>query len=176
MTEQTTRSAWPDPPNYYKRYTDNNLNLLKEANETKEFPMDPITTCTPEFYLQALEPPPVPTLEYTVFDQKWQQLFKDGDIDRVQELKRLNRALITQYLELLDILIKEPDQFGKYIENISTTFINMHHILNEYRPHQARETLRLLMEDQIAKKRQQTQELREKTREALESLSSIHEL
>jgi mediator of RNA polymerase II transcription subunit 7 len=37
----------------------------------------------------------------------------------------------------------------------------MHHILNAYRPHQARETLRLLMEDQIAKKRQQTQEIRE---------------
>ncbi|KAI9273568.1 mediator complex, subunit Med7 [Sporodiniella umbellata] len=174
MTEQTTRSAWPDPPNYFKRYTDENVNLLKEANETKEFPMDPITTTIPEFYLQSLEPPPVPTSEYTVFDQKWQvqdqlptlkelgvkQLFKDGAIDRVQELKKLNRALIRQYLELLDILMKEPEEFGKHIENISTTFINMHHILNDYRPHQARETLRLLMEDQIAKKRQQAEELR----------------
>lgn len=36
----------------------------------------------------------------------------------------------------------------------------MHHILNAYRPHQARETLRLLMEDQIEKKRQRAEELR----------------
>ncbi|KAG0792273.1 hypothetical protein G6F62_006488 [Rhizopus arrhizus] len=147
MTEQTTRSAWPDPPNYYKRYTDENLRLLKEAKETQEFPMDPITSPSiPEFYIQSLEPPAAPASEYTVFDQKWQ--IED-------QLPTLNE------LGLLDTLVKDPEEFGKYIENISTTFINMHHILNAYRPHQARETLRLLMEDQIAKKRQQTQEIRE---------------
>lgn len=36
----------------------------------------------------------------------------------------------------------------------------MHHILNEYRPHQARETLRLMMNDQLNRKRQETAALR----------------
>lgn len=51
-------------------------------------------------------------------------------------------------------------QYGQRIENISTIFINMHHILNEYRPHQARETLRLLMENQLEKKKEKTAEIR----------------
>lgn len=36
----------------------------------------------------------------------------------------------------------------------------MHHILNEYRPHQARETLRLMMNDQLDRKRKETAALR----------------
>lgn len=57
-------------------------------------------------------------------------------IDRVQELKKLNRSLIVQYLELLNVLEKNPLEYGKHIENISTILLNMHHILNAYRPHQ----------------------------------------
>ncbi|KAI7903083.1 mediator complex, subunit Med7 [Cokeromyces recurvatus] len=187
MEEQVTRSAWPDPPNYYKRYTDENLELLNQAKKTGLFPPQPITSLIPEFQLEALEPPKPPTDEYTVFDQKWQindrlptleelgvkQLYPESSIDRVKELKKLNRSLIVQFLDLLDVLVKKPDEFGVYIENISTIFINMHHILNAYRPHQARETLRLLMEHQLAKKRQQTTELKAKSKEALAFLEGL---
>ncbi|KAI8889530.1 MED7-domain-containing protein [Backusella circina FSU 941] len=166
MAEQlTTRSAWPDPPNYYKRYTDENLALKKSNKEQQE---------DLGFMLASLEPPAPPTDAYNVFDQNWQvkdhlptlkdlgvrQLFPDSPIDRISELKRLNRTLIVQFLELLEVLVERPEEFGKNIENISTIFINMHHILNAYRPHQARETLRLLMENQLARKKQQTEELK----------------
>ncbi|KAI8374449.1 MED7 protein-domain-containing protein [Radiomyces spectabilis] len=185
---QSTGSAWPAPPNYYKRYTLENVQLLREAQKKGEFPDAPIQQPPlPEFYLQAMEPPPVPTDSYTVFDQKWQvqdrlptlselgvkQLFPAGPIDRIQELKKLNRALIVQFLDLLDVLVKNPEEFGSRIENISTIFINMHHILNEYRPHQARETLRLLMESQLAKKRQMTADLREKNEAMVQSLKQF---
>lgn len=36
----------------------------------------------------------------------------------------------------------------------------MHHILNEYRPHQARETLRLMMQEQLDKKKRETAAMR----------------
>jgi mediator of RNA polymerase II transcription subunit 7 len=49
----------------------------------------------------------------------------------------------------------------------------MHHILNAYRPHQARETLRLLMENQLARKRQQTAELKAKSKEAKSFLEGL---
>ncbi|KAI9483540.1 MAG: mediator complex, subunit Med7 [Benjaminiella poitrasii] len=189
MEEQVARSAWPDPPNYYKRYTDENLELLNQATKAGVFPEHPITTTPsiPEFKLEALEPPKPPTDEYSVFDQKWQindslptleelgvkQLYPGTSIDRVKELKKLNKSLIVQFLNLLDVLVKKPDEFGVYIENISTIFINMHHILNAYRPHQARETLRLLMEHQLAKKRQQTAELKAKSKEALDFLEGL---
>ncbi|KAI8092157.1 mediator complex, subunit Med7 [Gilbertella persicaria] len=190
MDEQhSARSAWPDPPNYYKRYTSENLEQLKQAKKMGVFPEQPLTApLNSEFLLKELEPPVPPTDEYTVFDQKWQindrlptleelqvkQLYPEsGDIDRVKELKKLNRSLITQFLNLLDVLVKKPDEFGRNIENISNIFINMHHILNAYRPHQARETLRLLMETQLAKKRQQTLELRAKSKEATDFLQGL---
>ncbi|KAG2232545.1 hypothetical protein INT48_000925 [Thamnidium elegans] len=189
--QQSARSAWPDPPAYYKRYTQDNVDLLKVAKTTGVFPEMAISTpSVPEFQLQDLEPPSPPTDEYTVFDQKWQiddhlptldelgvkQLFPETPIDRVQELKRLNRSLIVQFLDLLDVLVNNPEEFGNSIENISTIFINMHHILNAYRPHQARETLRLLMENQLARKREQTAELRARPATAKVSFSKFKEL
>ncbi|KAI8141613.1 mediator complex, subunit Med7 [Fennellomyces sp. T-0311] len=192
--QQTTGSAWPDPPYLYKRYTTENLEKLQQAKKTGQFPDELISQPPgPDFTLKSLEPPPPPTDSYTIFDQRWQvheqlqplselgvkQLFPSGPIgndyakrrdhlfltvailkDRIQELKKLNRTLIVQFLDLLDVLVNDPDQYGERIENISTIFINMHHILNEYRPHQARETLRLLMENQIAKKKRMAAELR----------------
>lgn len=71
--QQSTRSAWPDPPNYYKRYTHEHLELLKQAKKSGVFTEQSINKPpVPEFQLQALEPPLPPTDEYTVFDQKWQ--------------------------------------------------------------------------------------------------------
>ncbi|ORX61623.1 MED7-domain-containing protein [Hesseltinella vesiculosa] len=148
MEEHTTGSAWPDPPIFYKRYTDANLEKLKKAKESDEYPPDLISQPPlSDFTVKQLEPPLPPTDAYTVFDQQWQ-------------VSMLNRTLIVQFLDLLDVLVKKPEEYGKRIENISTIFINMHHILNEYRPHQARETLRLLMEEQLERKRMQTEEIK----------------
>ncbi|KAI9488969.1 MED7 protein-domain-containing protein [Zychaea mexicana] len=148
--QQTTGSAWPDPPYLYKRYTKENLEKLQQAKKTGEFPETPISQSppAPDFLLQSLEPPAPPTDSYTIFDQRWQVH------EQLQPLSELG------FLDLLDVLVKDPEQYGERIENISTIFINMHHILNEYRPHQARETLRLLMENQIAKKKRLAAELR----------------
>jgi mediator of RNA polymerase II transcription subunit 7 len=70
--QQVSRSAWPDPPTYFKRYTDENLELLKQAKKTDTFPEQPISSAyINEFQLEALDPPLPPTDEYTVFDQNW---------------------------------------------------------------------------------------------------------
>ncbi|CAO3624163.1 unnamed protein product [Cunninghamella blakesleeana] len=176
MEQQSTGSAWPNPPKFYKRYTNENIKQLKKAQETNVYPEELLKAPQlNDFSIKLLEPPTPPEDAYVVFDQHWKvhdqlptleeqnikQLFPTGEIDRVQELKRLNRTLIVQFLELLDALAKQPEEFGKKIENISTIFINMHHILNEYRPHQARETLRLLMEEQLERKRKQTAQIKQ---------------
>ncbi|KAG0170933.1 Mediator of RNA polymerase II transcription subunit 7 [Apophysomyces sp. BC1034] len=186
--EQAQRSAWPDPPIYYKRYTDENVEKLREARETGVYPDDlVIAPPLPPDHIRSLEPPPPPTDQYQVFDQTWEvhdhlrtlteqgvpQFFPSGTIDSIQELKKLNRALIVQFLDLLKVLVTDPDAFGQRIERISYIFINMHHILNEYRPHQARETLRLLMENQLARKRQQAAELRRKSAEMMTLLQNF---
>ncbi|KAL5274355.1 MED7 family protein [Megaselia abdita] len=70
--------------------------------------------------------------------------------DRRKELKKLNHSLFVNFLDLLDLLIKFPDSPRRQekIEDLSLLFVHIHHLLNEFRPHQARETLRVMMEMQ----------------------------
>ncbi|CAG5076998.1 Similar to MED7: Mediator of RNA polymerase II transcription subunit 7 (Anopheles gambiae) [Cotesia congregata] len=58
------------------------------------------------------------------------------NFDRRRELKKLNHSLLANFLDLIDLLV----------EDLSLLFIHIHHLLNEFRPHQARETLRVMME------------------------------
>lgn len=176
MTEQAKAgSAWPEPPTFYQRYTTENLEQAKLLKHGRSNSPDGL-----DFPIELLEPPPPIEGSYVVFDQHWQtddkllsleemsvkQLYPTGKIDRVYELKKLLRSLMAQFLSLLDILVQEPDKFGGRIEDISNILINIHHILNEYRPHQARETLRLMMETQLKKKTLATAELKRRRDEA----------
>lgn len=57
--------------------------------------------------------------------------------------------MLLNFLELMGTLAVEPEGYGRKLEDLRTLFINMHHLINEYRPHQARESLILMMEAQI---------------------------
>lgn len=68
--------------------------------------------------------------------------------DRRRELKKINQSLLANFLDLLDLLVHCPDspRRAEKVEDLSLLFIHIHHLLNEFRPHQARETLRVMME------------------------------
>lgn len=70
--------------------------------------------------------------------------------DRRKELKKLNHSLFANFLDLIDLLVNYPDspRRAEKIEDLSLLFVHIHHLLNEFRPHQARETLRVVMEMQ----------------------------
>lgn len=51
-------------------------------------------------------------------------------------------------------------QFHEKTADLETILFNMHHLINEYRPHQARETLCLRMEEQLERTRRETEENR----------------
>jgi len=57
------------------------------------------------------------------------------------------------FLELVGILSVNPEQWVPKWEDLNTLFRNAHHLINEYRPHQARETLIAMMEDQLERKK-----------------------
>lgn len=48
------------------------------------------------------------------------------------------RSVVAAFLDLVDILIKSPEHSERIekINDIQMIFINMHHLVNEFRPHQ----------------------------------------
>lgn len=68
--------------------------------------------------------------------------------ERKKELKKLNHSLLVNFLDLIDLLINSPDSHrrAEKIDDLTLLFVHIHHLLNEFRPHQARETLRVMMD------------------------------
>jgi hypothetical protein len=62
------------------------------------------------------------------------------------------------------------------VQDLRTLFINVHHILNEYRPHQARESAIEMMQDHLDRTRTETLAIRtqvDKAKRLLEGLGSL---
>lgn len=72
------------------------------------------------------------------------------DFDHKKELKKMNHSILVNFLDLLDILVKCPDSNKREEKSndINMLFIQMHHLINELRPHQARETIRVTLQCQ----------------------------
>ncbi|KAG0640776.1 MED7 protein-domain-containing protein [Tuber brumale] len=85
---------------------------------------------------------------------------KELTVDRTIELRRLSKSLLLNYLELVGVMGMAPEQFHEKTADLETILFNMHHLINEYRPHQARETLCLRMEEQLERTRRETEENR----------------
>ena len=59
--------------------------------------------------------------------------------DRTVELRNLTKSALMNYLELVGIMGVDPAGWTEKVEDLRIIFINMHHLLNEYRPHQVTE-------------------------------------
>lgn len=96
--------------------------------------------------------------------------------DGAFELKRLVKSLLLNFLELCGTLARSPAGAEAKIQDLRTLFINMHHVLNEYRPHQARESAIEMMQEHLNRTRAETVAIRsqvDKTRSVLEGLGSL---
>ena len=124
-----------------------------------------------------LPPPPISD-SYTMFGQPFssedcivaslesqgiRRLYSAKEVDRKRELRKLNHSVLVNFLDLIDILIKTPDSAKREekIEDLNLLFIHMHHLINEFRPHQARETLRVMLHVQKRKRTQVAEKFRE---------------
>ncbi|XP_077465693.1 mediator of RNA polymerase II transcription subunit 7-like [Stigmatopora argus] len=142
MGEPQQVSALPPPPmQYIKEYTDENI-----SHGFAPKPPPPIRDSYMMFgnhfqcddlIIRPLETQGIERLHPVQFDHK-------------RELKKLNMSILVNFLDLLDILIKSPGSIKREekLEDLKLLFVHLHHLINEYRPHQARETLRVMMEVQ----------------------------
>lgn len=161
MTQVT---QMPIPPmNYVKLYTDE---AVKRGTAPKPPPPIPdiysmfgVPVNNDDAIIQSLE------------SQGFKRLYSAKDIDRKKELRKLNHSVLVNFLDIIDILIKCPEspKREEKIEEINLLFIHMHHLINEFRPHQARETLRVMLMVQRRKRTQFTA----KFKEQLEKVETI---
>src|SRR5205814_7131640 len=73
MTTQNVASVYPLPPDYYKRYTEENLDILKQVKEQGEEAFVASGGTLPQnFNILELEPPaPITEGHYYTFNEKW---------------------------------------------------------------------------------------------------------
>jgi mediator of RNA polymerase II transcription subunit 7 len=96
-----------------------------------------------------------------------------SNFDRQNYLFRFNRSIILTYIELLGIVALNPTSEHKdaKLKHILTMVTNMHALINEYRPHQARETLINIMQEQVERKKREIEgvkKMKERVRDVLE--------
>ncbi|KAK2736911.1 hypothetical protein FQN57_000514 [Myotisia sp. PD_48] len=139
--------------------------------------------------LRYLVPPEPPTTEYTLFGEKQQlsptppsleeqgieQLYPSAlnagsqppppgqqdqqPLSHAYYLTKISKSLLLNFLEFVGVLSICPEQHEPKLEDIRNLFINAHHLLNLYRPHQARESLILMLENQLNESKAEIEEM-----------------
>ena len=101
-----------------------------------------------------------------------------ASLDRQNYLFRFLRSILMSYISLLGTVAANPtsEQKDQKLKDIMTLVANMHALINEYRPHQARQTLIAKMEEQVRKKREEVEGVRrmgEKVKEVLAGFGGV---
>lgn len=135
-------SSLPLPPKqYYNLYNDENVVRGRAPSPPKpiqdNYSMFGVQFHTDDLIIRPLE------------SQGIRRLYPQN-FEHQKELKKLNHSIFVNFLDMLDILIRCPDTSKREEkkDDINLLFIHIHHLINEFRPHQARETLRVMMEMQ----------------------------
>ncbi|GAB7349386.1 hypothetical protein MBLNU459_g8510t1 [Dothideomycetes sp. NU459] len=174
-------AAFPTPPPYYKHFTKDNVSRLRQIRKEvaassqtdpeqgAEAPALDVLALPAELrYLVPPEPPadgryksfgadydlaqPAQSLSAAGIPELYPADATDSDqFDPTSYLQSLTRSILLNYLELVGILSVNPTQGPEKVEHLQHLFYNVHDLINRYRPHQARESLILSMEEQVSK-------------------------
>lgn len=177
------KAPFPPPPPFYKSFTKvnrANLRRLRQGSRAGQHDDDSsILDLPPELrYLIPPQPPADGTwssysenlsqtpAQTTLTDHGIEQLYPSPPHGHAlsnpqPHLLALARSLLTTFLSLVGILSRNPELYAQKVEDLQTISYNMHELINQYRPHQARETLILMMEERVLRLREETRRVRE---------------
>ncbi|CAD0046898.1 unnamed protein product [Aureobasidium pullulans] len=130
-------AAFPTPPPYYKHFTKQNVTKVRQIRKEAATNSDQVDVGSLPADLRYLIPPEPPA------DGRYKSFGAQHDT--------LTRAVLLNFLELVGTLSVNPTQGPEKVEHLQTLFYNLHDLINRYRPHQARESLIMTMEDQLDK-------------------------
>ncbi|KAG9243738.1 MED7 protein-domain-containing protein [Calycina marina] len=175
---------YPPPPYFWKTFTTENVAKYEELrkkqtdSDTQASEATPLLNLPTELRFIQRPPPPADgawknfemnmTLEgkLKTFDEMddVEQLYSlpstptgDGPyVDRELTLKKIAKSLLLNFLELVGSMGMGNDNSMNKVIDLNMLFFNMHYLLNEYRPHQARESLIEMMEDQLERSKAET--------------------
>ncbi|KIV90341.1 hypothetical protein PV10_07653 [Exophiala mesophila] len=156
---QLPEAPFPAPPPFWKHFTLANEEKLKQidqsGNSDAKLPL-------PLAYLRPPPPPAASAETYTTFGQDQvidpsqlsslpldQLLFDPNDphLDHAFLLRKLNKSILLNFLELTSTLALDPSQHADKMDDIRRLFLNVHVVINMYRPHQSRESTKDLLQE-----------------------------
>ncbi|CAL1270007.1 unnamed protein product, partial [Larinioides sclopetarius] len=151
------------PLQYVNLYTDENI-AKGHAPPPPKYNVDSYSMFGSQFHT---DDPIIPPLESQGIRRLYPQNY-----DHKHELKKLNHSILVNFLDMLDTLIRCPDtsKRDEKKEDINLLFIHTHHLINEFRPHQARETLRVMLEVQKRQRIETTERFQKQLEKVMEML------
>ncbi|KAG7818480.1 hypothetical protein KL909_005102 [Ogataea angusta] len=187
-------SLYPPPPPYVRFFTAENVQRAAELRRQHGPDADKVLSETKD--LRFLVPPLPPNKpQYRSFGDIWnfedkfitleesgiQQLYEEAEnveeetftVERIEELKKMTKSLLLNFLEFTGLLAKNPAQAHVKIEQIRVILINLHHLLNSYRLHQSREGLILKMEEKIRNDTETIQKIEDTCLQVEERIRSL---
>lgn len=174
---QLPSKPFPGPPPFWKFFTTTNIARLEQfksfsdVDAPAQLPLDLIPLRPPA--------PPESAASYTSFSQtiplvrttssasaaipnsllhstdgsseSHQLLFdpNDSSLNHQDLLKRLARSLLLNFLEFSVVMSLNPSEWEVKLSDLKRILENMNVLINMYRPHQARESLILWLEDMV---------------------------
>ena len=138
----TAGAVWPDPPKYWK-------DPLRAPPKPPDGPFQMFGVQRPAIG----SVPPLPPLEEQLYSAA-------NEREALVELRRLNKLLLTSFLDLLRAMQETPTQCSAKVAQIRTLLLNIQHLLNSLRPFQAREELISTLQAQLDAKQELVDELR----------------
>ena len=156
------RAPYPAPPPFWKHFTTSNLAQLQDLQSTNS---TSTTDAKPTLSLALtyLTPPPLPKTDYNSFgpahlihpsatrvpDDDDLLFDPSTNVNYPSLLLKLTKSLLLNFLELITILSQNPNEAVEKLSDLNRLMVNVHAVINMWRPHQAREAVREMLEGMV---------------------------